>query len=48
MTYHDRKMVYCPDGQPGRRCTELYKALTAIQVGDQPDKYGWVRRVPEK
>jgi len=48
ITYRDRKAVYTKDGQPGRYCTELYNKLTAIQVGDEPDPYGWVRRVPEK
>lgn len=46
ITYRDRKMVYCPDGKPGPRSTELYNALTAIQVGDAPDRYGWLYRVP--
>jgi branched-chain amino acid aminotransferase len=47
ITYRDRKVIYSKDGKPGRRCTELYKRLTAIQVGDVPDEYGWVRRIPE-
>ena len=47
ITYRDRKVVYSKDGQPGRYCTELYNKLTAIQVGDEPDPYGWVRRVPQ-
>ncbi len=46
ITYRDRKVVYSQDGQPGRRCTELYHKLTAIQYGDAPDPYGWVHRVP--
>jgi branched-chain amino acid aminotransferase len=48
ITYRDRKAVYSQDGQAGPRCTELYTKLTKIQVGDLPDKYGWVRVVPEK
>ena len=48
ITWRDRKMVYSKDGQPGRWCTALYERLTAIQLGDEPDPYGWVRRVPEK
>jgi branched-chain amino acid aminotransferase len=47
ITWRDRKMVYSQDGQPGKYCKELYDKLTAIQVGDAPDPYGWVRRVPE-
>ncbi len=47
ITYRDRKMVYSKDGQPGRHSTALYRRLTAIQVADAPDPYGWVRLVPE-
>jgi branched-chain amino acid aminotransferase len=45
--YRDRVAVYCPDGRPGKYCTQLYEALTAIQVGDAPDRYNWLFRVPE-
>jgi branched-chain amino acid aminotransferase len=48
ITYGDRKVVYCKDDQPGRWCTELYRKLTAIQLGDAPDPHGWVRRIPEE
>jgi len=48
ITYRDRKVVFSPDGTPGRYCTELYKKLTAIQVGDAPDRHGWVFRLPEE
>ncbi|UCG15096.1 MAG: branched-chain amino acid aminotransferase [Phycisphaerales bacterium] len=47
ITYRNRKMVYCAEDEPGRICTELYEALTAIQIGDAPDPFGWVRVVPE-
>jgi len=46
ITYRDRKAVYAPDGKPGRWCVELYQRLKAIQLGDAPDKYGWLHRVP--
>lgn len=46
ITYRDRKVVYSKDGKPGEYCTKLYKQLTAIQVGDAPDPYGWVRVIP--
>jgi branched-chain amino acid aminotransferase len=46
ITFRERKVVYSKDGNPGRYSTELYKKLTAIQVGDAPDPYGWVRRIP--
>lgn len=40
-------MVYGKDDKPGQHCLELYNKLTAIQRGDEPDTYGWVRKVPE-
>lgn len=46
ITYRDRKVVYAKDGQPGRYSVELYQRLKAIQLGDMPDKHGWVRRIP--
>lgn len=46
ITWGQRKAVYCPDGEPGPRCRALYEKLRAIQVGDEPDRYGWVRVVP--
>lgn len=46
ITYRDRKVVYSKDGKSGKYCTELYNKLTAIQVGDAPDEYGWVHRIP--
>jgi len=27
----------------GEWCTKLYNRLRAIQYGDEPDKFGWVR-----
>jgi branched-chain amino acid aminotransferase len=33
---------YCKDGQPGSETMKLYKKLTSIQNGDEPDPYGWV------
>jgi len=48
ITYRDRKVVYSKDGKPGKHTVALYERLTAIQVGDAPDKYGWLRRVPER
>lgn len=46
ITYQGRKVVYCPDGEPGPWSTKLYNRLRAIQEGDEPDLHGWVRRVP--
>jgi len=45
ITYRDRKIVYSTDGRPGRWSTELYQKLRAIQLGDLPDKYGWLRTI---
>jgi branched-chain amino acid aminotransferase len=33
---------YCKDGNPGPESLKLYKKLTSIQNGDEPDPYGWV------
>jgi branched-chain amino acid aminotransferase len=33
---------YCKDGNPGVESLRLYKKLTSIQNGDEPDPYGWV------
>ncbi len=30
------------DGTPGQVSTRLYNRLTSIQLGDEPDKFGWV------
>lgn len=48
ITFRERKVVYSPDGRPGEYSTRLYNKLTAIQVGDEPDTRGWVRRIPEE
>ncbi len=36
---------YCKDGQPGPLSVQLYKKLTAIQYGDEPDPFGWTEIV---
>lgn len=46
ITFRDRKVVYSKDGRAGRLTTELYQRLRAIQLGDAPDKYGWVYKIP--
>lgn len=46
ITYRDRKAVYSTNGEPGPICTKLYRKLTAIQLGDEPDPYGWTNVVP--
>ena len=46
IVYRDREVVYGPDGEPGKRCVQLYETLKGIQEGDRSDPYGWVRAVP--
>jgi branched-chain amino acid aminotransferase len=36
---------YCRDGNPGPLSVKLYKKLTAIQYGDEPDPFGWIEIV---
>jgi branched-chain amino acid aminotransferase len=33
---------YARDGQPGEQTMKLYKKLTSIQNGDEPDQFGWI------
>ena len=33
---------YCKDGEPGIQTLKLYRKLTAIQNGDEPDPFGWM------
>ncbi len=47
ITHGERKVVYGDGETPQPKVTELYQRLTAIQCGDAPDPYGWVRVVPE-
>lgn len=39
--------VLVRDGKVGPVTTELYRTLTAIQLGDAPDPYGWTEIIPE-
>ena len=32
---------YCKDGKAGPVSTKLYERLRGIQLGDEPDKFGW-------
>jgi branched-chain amino acid aminotransferase len=45
ITFRGKQIVYLKDGKPGPHCTALYKALTAIQFGEAPDKYGWTEEL---
>lgn len=39
----DKSFVFSKDGNPGPVCEKLYDKLRAIQCGDEPDPYGWVK-----
>ncbi len=43
--FRDKSIVYLKDGKPGPHCTALYEALTSLQFGDTPDKYGWTQEI---
>lgn len=45
ITLRGEEIVYLADGKPGPHCTALYNALTGLQFGDLPDKYGWVHEI---
>ncbi len=47
ITYGERKMVYGDGETPGPMCQELYNRLTRIQLGEDPDPYGWIRVIPD-
>jgi len=36
---------YCEGNTPGLICSKLYYRLTAIQTGDEKDKFGWITYV---
>ena len=39
----DKTYIFSKDGKPGPTCEKLYHKLRAIQYGDEPDPFGWVR-----
>ncbi|MDR2920565.1 MAG: branched-chain amino acid aminotransferase [Tannerella sp.] len=39
----NKSYVFSKDGNPGPVCEKLYNKLRAIQCGDEPDPYGWVK-----
>jgi branched-chain amino acid aminotransferase len=45
VTWKDESIVYLPDGKPGPHCTELYRALTAVQFGEVEDRHGWTEEI---
>ena len=38
----NKSYILSKDGQPGKRCEQLYHKLRAIQYGDEPDTHNWV------
>jgi len=47
ITYRGKDHVYVKDGKAGPVTAELYKRLTAIQVGEAPDPYGWTEVISD-
>lgn len=39
----NKTYIFSKDGKPGATCEKLYHKLRAIQYGDEPDPFGWVR-----
>jgi len=38
---------FCKNGEPGPVSVMLYNRLRAIQLGDEPDRYGWITFIDE-
>jgi branched-chain amino acid aminotransferase len=47
ITYRGKDFVYVKDGKAGPITMEMYKRLTAIQLGEAPDPYGWTEIISE-
>ncbi|MBI5017456.1 MAG: branched-chain amino acid aminotransferase [Deltaproteobacteria bacterium] len=47
ITYRGVDHVYAKGGVAGPLTTELYRRLTAIQVGEAPDPFGWTEIIEE-
>jgi branched-chain amino acid aminotransferase len=47
ITYRGKEFVYAKDGKAGPVTTDLYRRLTAIQLGESPDPYRWTEIIPE-
>ncbi|MCX5733147.1 MAG: branched-chain amino acid aminotransferase [candidate division NC10 bacterium] len=47
ITYRGKDFVYAKNGKAGPITAEMYKRLTAIQLGEAPDPYGWTEIVSE-
>jgi branched-chain amino acid aminotransferase len=47
ITYRGQDYVYAKGGKAGPITADLYGRLTAIQVGEAPDPYGWTESIPE-
>jgi branched-chain amino acid aminotransferase len=45
ITWRDREAVYCKGDIPGEYCTRLYGKLVSIQLGEESDPYGWIRKI---
>jgi branched-chain amino acid aminotransferase len=47
ITYRGKDFVYAKDGKAGPITMEMYKRLTAIQLGEAPDPYDWTEIISE-
>ena len=47
ITYRGKDFVYAKDGKAGPITMAMYKRLTAIQLGEAPDPYGWTEIISE-
>jgi branched-chain amino acid aminotransferase len=47
ITWGEKKVFYVKGDEPGPYCTKLYKKLTAIQLGEEPDTHNWCRRIED-
>jgi branched-chain amino acid aminotransferase len=47
ITYRGVDYVFAKEGKAGPVTTELYRRLTAIQLAESADPYGWTEIVPE-
>ncbi|PLX41607.1 MAG: branched chain amino acid aminotransferase [Deltaproteobacteria bacterium] len=45
VTYRDEVFTYAKDGKVGPKVLDLYNRLTAIQLGEAEDPYGWTEVV---
>jgi branched-chain amino acid aminotransferase len=45
ITYREKVINYTKDGKAGPKLTKLYEQFTGIQIGNEPDVFGWLTEV---